>query len=392
MRACAVAFVLILCAPLAFAQDFGLLIPQKLVVSTVDNVKYTASAVPWFASPLGEKADLYLSGGFTVEYEGEKWKPLPEVFRFQAIYNPSASLRLEAGRLYFQENLGWLMFGLFDGIAAAMNIKGGWLNAGAFYTGLLYKKDAGILITVQDRINYLDRDKYFASRRFVGGINWEKTSIFDSDINLYASGFFQFDLNDSDFKINSQYLAAKFAVPFGSDFNAEWGAVFELAQVTGNNTYSAFVVSAELQWLQRFWLPGLMVFGGRYASGLWNNTFGAFSPITGEAQGKVLRPMLSGIALVQAAYTLRPVRLFSAELSLAYLFRTDTVTFGSSGLDPESKSPLLGGEFFLNLFWTPFTDLLFTLGGGLFLPSMGKAFANDADVKYRVELTAVISL
>ena len=67
------------------------------------------------------------------------------------------------------------------------------------------------------------------------------------------------------------------------------------------------------------------------------------------------------------------------------------ISFSASGLDTNSESPLLGGEVFLGLSWAPFSDLVFTLGGGLFFPQMGKAFLDDADIKYRVGLTADIS-
>jgi hypothetical protein len=43
-------------------------------------------------------------------------------------------------------------------------------------------------------------------------------------------------------------------------------------------------------------------------------------------------------------------------------------------------------------YWAFFSDVLFSLGGGVFLPQTGKVFSGNAHIKYRVELTAGISL
>ncbi|MCL2127196.1 MAG: hypothetical protein FWH38_02980 [Treponema sp.] len=375
-----------------FAQDFGLLISQTAVFTDMDYAGYTAMAIPWFAAPLGESADMYLSAGMGAEYEYERWKPLPEVYRFELVYNPSAGLSFSLGRLSFRESLGWVMSGLFDGISAAANTGGGQLNAGVFYTGLLYKKSALISMSRQDLSDYYDDDVYFASRRLAAGVNWEKTSVFDSQGSLWLSGVCQFDLNDSDAGIHSQYLAAKFAAPLSGILNGECGACVEVAEETGIQPRAAFAFSAAAQWQNLGSLQDMLVLGGRFSSGDWNDAVTVFSPVTGEAQGRVLRPVLTGIAIAEAAYTARLHRTLYGEIFTAYLFRTDTVTYGAAGMDLSSGSPLLGGEFYLGLAWAPFTDLVFNLGGGVFLPQRGKAFEDDAKIKYRVELAAGFSL
>jgi hypothetical protein len=131
---------------------------------------------------------------------------------------------------------------------------------------------------------------------------------------------------------------------------------------------------------------------GRFASGAWNGGLGVFIPITAKAQGKVLRPMLSGIALAEAAYSARLHRSFSATVSAAYFFRTDQTTYAAPGMDARSASPLLGGELYGELSWAPFSDVLFSLGGGVFLPQTGNVFSGGAAPKYSVEAAALISL
>ncbi|MDR1319671.1 MAG: hypothetical protein LBJ90_08595, partial [Treponema sp.] len=299
--------------------------------------------------------------------------------------------RLDAGRLPFRDSLSYVAAGLFDGLSAGLNIAGGRLSGGLFYTGLLYKKTAYIYMSPEDYVNFTDKDVYFASRRFLAGINWEKTSIFDSQSSLALSGVCQFDLNDSDMKVHSQYLEAAFTMPLGAAFNTVSGAALELAEPSETDPYAAFALSAEIQWLLPTALSDMLTLTGRFSSGDWNEHTGVFIPVTAEAQGKVLRPMLSGIALIEAAWTARLYRALSTELSGAYYFRTDDTTYAAPGMDLDSSSPLLGAEIYGGLSWAPFSDVLLSFGAGLFLPKTGKFFQDDAKPKYRVELAAAIS-
>ena len=380
-------FIFLLTVPV-FSQDFGLVLNQKAVFASLGD-GYTVSAIPWFASPLGKNAGLYLSCGFSVSYEDNEWNSLFEIYRFEAGYTPVDNLTFTLGRQNFHDSFGFIMTGLFDGVSIEWGIRGGRLNLGLFYTGLLYKKNVSILLSEKDLINYFDNDIYFASRRITGGINYEKTSIFDTHANFWLSGIFQFDVNDTNDRIHSQYIASKIAVPLTSSLNLQGGGAFSLLQE--EEIRFAFALSADLQLLFPIGsIPSLFELGGRYSCGR-RDKLAAFTPITGEALGRVLRPNLSGIAIVQSAYTIRPHHTFFTELYAAYLFRTDTVSFVPNDINTESGSPLLGTELCLGFSWMPFSDIILNLNGGVFLPQKG-AFTNDAKLQYRIELTAGISL
>ena len=382
----------------AFTQDFGLVIRQAPVLTGGGNASgessgafsYTGTAIPWFAAPLGQKADLYLSGGISAELENETWKPVPEVYRFEFSYNPNPDIRIEAGRVPFKESLSYVFSGLFDGAAARFNFAGGRLNAGVFYTGLLYKKAAYIMMGAEDRAGYYDRDVYFASRRLVFGINWEKTNVFDTRNTLYLSGLGQFDLNGSDTKVHTQYLEGRLDIPLGNSFNIQAGGVFELIE-QDRKLNAAFALSADFYWLPPGAWQDMLTAGGRFSSGNWNKFTGAFLSITSQAQGKVLRPEFSGIAFVQSDYTTRLHETLSASLSAAYFFRTDETAYSDPGMEPSTRSPFLGGEIYGGLMWTPWSDLSVSLGGGVFFPQWGRYFKEDAAVKYRITLEAVFS-
>ena len=394
-------FILALAAPCVTAQDFGFILNQQFIMADDDYYFYSPVGIPWFSAPLGEKAETFLSAGIGAEYDDNEWKALVEIYRFELSLRPTPNFGLVFGRQNFNDGLGLAMTGLFDGISIDANIGGGQLSAGILYTGLLYKKTALITFTPRskDIDNYNETDgyyKYFASRRIVAGINWEKTSIFDSQANFWLSGINQVDLNDfNDARTHSQYLVAKLFTPLGGIFNLDFGGILELLEEkeTKDDTDLRLAVAASLDLYMLFngKLPGLLSLGGRFSTGRWNDKMAAYAPISGVSQGRVLRPNLSGIALVQADYAARLHKTLFMDFFAAYLFRTDTESFKPTDIDSNSDSPLLGGELFLELSWAPLSDLFFTAGGGVFFPQLGKAFSDNAQIKYRLELTAGIS-
>ncbi|MDR2110831.1 MAG: hypothetical protein LBP32_05935 [Spirochaetaceae bacterium] len=397
-----VVFALFFSALSLCAQDYGLMIRQSPVLTGGETAtgkntgaaahvfSYTGTAVPWFAAPLGEQGDVYLSGGISAEYSDEAWKPVPEVYRFECIYNPNPDVCIEVGRVPFRENLSYVFAGLFDGAAARFNLGGGWLSAGIFYTGLLYKKTAYIVMGTADRENYYDKDIYFASRRLAFGIHWEKTNMFDTRNTLYLGGLGQFDLNGGDTKVHTQYLEGRLDIPLGNSFNLQTGGVVEVIE-KNKHVSAAFALSADLQWLPPGAWRDMFTLGGRFSSGAWNERTGAFLPITSQAQGKVLRPELSGIALIQSSYTARFHEAFSANLSAAYFLRTDETTYSHPGMEASTRSPLLGGEIYGGFIWAPWSDLSVSAGGGVFFPQWGRYFEKDAGLSYRITLEAVFS-
>ncbi|AEF85711.1 hypothetical protein TREPR_2297 [Treponema primitia ZAS-2] len=385
-----------LCAVMASAQDFGVVLNQLPVLSNGDesygSFEYTGTVMPWLAAPLGEKGDLYLSGGISAELVNEEWKPVPEVYRFEFSYEPAPGLHLDLGRLSWQEPLQLAATGLFDGLALSADLGKTRLSVGAFYTGLLNKRNAYIVMNREDLADYHDRDVYFASRRLVYGVSWEIPALFDTGSDLAFSVFGQYDMNDSDSAaIHTQYAEAKLGVPFLDDWNADLGSILGMQETEDADPAISFAAAAHLVWLLPSTMEDRIRFGGAFSSGAWNDTVTAFVPINTVAQGKVLRPRLSGLALAELEYAARLHNTLSAEISAAYLFRTDSFTYTDSDLDPDSLSPLLGGEVYGGLTWVPFTDLSFTLGGGAFFPQLGKAFRSDADLKYRVSLGMILS-
>jgi hypothetical protein len=391
-----IVLIFIFLVPALFAQDFGLVLRQKILLSPAGNSssggnEYTGTVIPWLSAPLSRQWDLYISGGISSPRPGESLRHMPELYRAGVIYSPDPDVQIEAGRVPFTGILPYTMTGLFDGLSARFNLGGGQLRAGVFYTGLLHKNSAYILISPEDRSDYNNDDLYFASRRLAAALVWEQTGFLESSSALSLSGLCQFDLNGNAASLHSQYLEAKFDMPLGKTFTAGFGASLCLAEETGESPRAAFAASAELRQMIPSAMPGMLSLGGYFSSGAWNKGLGTFVPLTSQAMGKILRPGFPGIALVEGAFALRLDRHLLADFSGAYYFRTDATTYTDAGMDGGSASPLLGTELYGGLNISPFSDVAISFGGGAFFPGAGKVFKSGADIKYRVLIEAAIS-
>jgi hypothetical protein len=386
---------------MGFSQDYGLTLRALPVLGSGDkpygNFEFTGTAVPWFAAPLGEQGDLYLSGGISAGYSDETWKPVPELYRFEIEYRFGSGLRLEFGRLSYREPLNLIMNGLFDGFALGLDLGKTRLSAGVFYTGLLYKKTANIVMSSGDYQAYNDQDRYFASRRLVFALGWEIPALFHTGGKLDLGITGQLDLNKpddqitGDAKIHSQYALAECTLPFLNYFNAELGALLGMIEEDDRSLGLCFAVSGGLAWLPPGGVNDRLSLNMVLPSGAWSDRLRVFLPINTIAHGKVLRPKVSGLALAEGEYTARFHNSLSAEVSAAYFFRTDSHSYSDPELDGASLSPLLGGEIAGGLTWAPVSDISFTLGGGVFFPQWGKAFAADTSARWRVSLETVLS-
>ncbi|MHC6202702.1 hypothetical protein ACYULU_05855 [Breznakiellaceae bacterium SP9] len=89
----AIIIIIMLLSASLYAHDYGFILRQAPVLTDGGGSKdstfaYTGTAIPWFAAPVGEKADIYLSGGISAELENEEWKPVLDVYRFEFTYTP----------------------------------------------------------------------------------------------------------------------------------------------------------------------------------------------------------------------------------------------------------------------------------------------------------------
>ena len=382
----------------AAAKDMGLILDQSgsyEKIADADELQYTGTLIPWFSTPLGSTADLYLSAGVSAQYEYEKWKIIPELLRTELSLRMGETGTIQIGRMNYADPLGFIAAGLFDGARYSMDFGGGsMLGIGVWYTGFLYKKKAHITMTADDLAIYdseLDYgnfyDTYFAPRRLVAAVDWEHPCLAEL-IRLRLALIGQFDFSGNDELYHSQYLIAKAAIPV-QQFVFELGASAELAEAADEYLVS-FAGELGISWALPTPIQDRLMLLGRFSGGTINDTIAAFVPINTESQGYVLRAKLSGLSMLRLEYTARLHQTFSIDLSSSYFILSDKGTYqglGSAGYD----GYFLGNEFYGLAIWSPVSDLQIRAGGGAFLSSMGNAVKNG-DVRWRVDLNVVLAL
>jgi hypothetical protein len=386
---------------ICYSADFGLLVNQNAAVSNQDSeeagFEYQANLLPRLFLQLGDSSSLFISAGITLEVKDE-FSIIPELLRTEYTYR-SGNWGIRAGRMQYADPLGFIAAGLFDGVSFSFNSRSGSLSAGAWYTGLLYKKNAVITMSAAEQASHdapVDygnfSNTYFAPKRLLISLDWEHPSVAEL-LLLKAALSAQTDLTDGDEKYHSQYLTLKASMPVKS-FTFELGGSFSAAEfepaMADKNFNIAFAWDLGVFWTPPTSFTSRLSLTGRFAGGNTDGIVGAFVPLTGKYCGNILRAKLSGISVLGLDYTARLTRTFGASLAASHFVRNDQGTYTAYPASATHTNYFLGTELFARLVWSPFSDLQLTLGGGAFLPSLGDVNP-DEKAQWRVELTAVFS-
>jgi hypothetical protein len=389
-----------------YALDFGLLLDQNGGISSPfggeqvadnqgpsgDSFEYSAAIIPRLSSSVGENGHLFISAGVKAKIENEKTIIIPELLRTDFSYNFSNG-EFRIGRMGYQDPLGFIAAGLFDGVNVSFDAGSGSIGVGVWYTGFLYKERANILTTYKDGdINYYDldysnfQDTYFAPRRVVAAIEYENQGIKER-AQLRASLIGQFDLTGGETKVNSQYAAAKISIPVNS-FVYDIGLAAEMVEKQ-NETKPAM---AGLLGASYMFSQSRLSLSGVYSSGVADNgSYTAFVPLTIVYQGNALNAYLSGLSYISLDYLGRLHKTFSLGLNASSFIRTDLGTYVYPYSDNNGGGYIVGTEFFGCLYWNPVSDINLNLGFGVFLPQLGNMDTKAASLM-RAELNLVITL
>ena len=389
------ALLLLLFVPFyAPAYDIGVLLDQTAGVSGIgdedSDFDYSASLVSWFSTPLGDSGDMFVSAGLTAGYEYEEGFFAAELLRTEFSWRFNNALRLKTGRLSYADPLNFVVDGLLDGAQVFYNTAMGTLNAGFWYSGLLYKKTTKITMTGDDFASYYDNKKYFASQRMLMTAGWEHPALMEL-IRLRASLTGQFDFNGGDTRYHSEYLTVKAGMPL-ERLVFELGGALQLAQDAGE---SGVALAGEIgaSWEPPTPFKSQLSFNGKFTSGrAEDDSIAAFVPVTTLEQGDVLKARLSGLSALNLDYTARFRRELSSSLAMTYFVRSDLATYaGYPAIVATEDGYCLGGELFGRVMWSPVSDLRLNAGGGIFLPALGNV-APKADPQWRIELNLVLAL
>ena len=384
------------------AHDFGAILDQNLAITDSggeSNVEYDIALIPRFSMLIGESADLFLSASLKAISADGEWTFVPELLRNEF----SVSLGytdLSLGRMLFADPMNLVAAGLFDGVRVSRHTAFGTIGAGLWYTGLLYRNRANIVMTEADSLALARpfawddfADTYFASRRLMMALYWEHPSLAELVwLDLALMG--QVDLNGRSGFLHSQYLIAKASMPFRSFIFELGGAMATMQSGDGDETdfYLALAGDLAVHWVPPAPFFSLLSFTGRFTSGrAEDGPMSVFTPVTALTHGNVLEAEIPGLSVLGLSYTARLHRTLSAGLSLAHFVRSDRGTYSGFPLDGPSDNYFLGTELFGRVIWSPVSDIGFSLGAGVFLPSLGDV-APNADPLWRVQFSLTLAL
>ena len=395
------------------AAEFSLLTSQYFAAEKQGEndtgFEYQANILPGFAHIFNESCDVYLSAGITLGWK-EEFKWTPELLRTEFSWqNSSMSFRL--GRINYSDPLGLIASGLFDGLQFSHSSIAGTFSIGAWYTGFLYKKTSYIVMNERDLVSFnvpfnpeKFSDTYFASRRLLASLDWWHPSIAGL-FQLRAAVTAQFDLpnaekNSKTEKYNSQYYTVKAVIPV-KNIDIELGGSVETSQYTASDAK----VNAALAGIANvfFKIPtkfsSSISLTSRFATGS-KEKIKAFTPITNRFYGDIHKMRMPGSSLLGLSYTARFTPEFGMSFGASHFLRHDNTSYLGYPFKTDENNVIkkeykngrsIGTEFTTRLVWSPFTDLQFNLGGGVFLPVLGNAAAKEKPL-WVAELTLVFAL
>lgn len=367
----------------AWALDFGTLLGIAPSYGD-DGLALSVGLTPWFSMALGGESELYLSGSFSVDLSEETWTYGFAPERSELVMRPVAGTEIHFGRIYYADDAGLVVSGLYDGFSARTTFKGIDIKLGALYGGLEDKVDSKLLISGADIADYGDDTVLFAPRRIV----MAASASIPGAIAWFADALAQFDTRGSD-ALHSQYLVC------GADGSLSRALAFNAAMVgsvveeSGFDPAFSLAAEAELGWMPEGGWHDRAYLSLRWATG----DYGVFNPylsVNAVPQGKIFTPRLSGLFVARAGYTARVNETLSGDIQSTAFVRSASGGPADSGIDPSSDSVWLGAEAYASLRWAPVSDVNLSSGLGLFVP--GTAFLPDTPLRWLVSLALVVSL
>jgi len=362
--------------------------------------EYRADFLPGFSFLLGDTGNFTLSAKISVIRQDELlW--IPELQRTEFSWRWS-NAGLRVGRMNYSDPLGLIASGLFDGVQFEHNSKAGIFSIGAWYTGLLYKKTAYIIMKPEEQkafsipVDLADMNTYFASRRLLVSLDWEHLSVAQL-LHLNAAITAQVDLpgdssdDPNEEKYNSQYVTLKAIIPVNS-FTFEFGGSLEIAEEEDITTGLAGDLG--VFWKMPSDFNSRLSLTGYFNSGITEGIVKNFVPLTNKPYGDILKLKFPGITILGMSYSALFVPAFGITLNASHFVRNDFVTYKGYPLNTGKKDTygvFLGTEFFAQLVWSPSSDLQINLEGGAFFPSLGNAAPGEKP-QWRTDLSVIFAL
>jgi hypothetical protein len=393
------------------AVDFGLTVNNYFgaynnvvdINEKQNEYEYRFDVLPYVLFYLGDNAEMYMSVRFSlgrekIGQEGNYFYYLPEITRTELSLR-KGNWKINAGRIYQADPLGFITTGLFDGIRFTHISTDGNISIGTYYTGLLYKKSANVAMTAEEQVHYdsphdysIDNiyDTYFAPRHVLLSFDYEHPSFLEK-LHLKAAITEQMDFSKMEEKYHSQYFTLKASLPY-KNFTFEFGVSLEMALsiLEGNVNYSnAFAFDSGIYWMVPTKFLSRLSFIWRYGG---QEDHGVFIPVTNKFYGNILKARLPGISVFSIDYATQLIHGLRTSLSLMYFTRNDLWTYAGYPVDIQNnEGKFLGPEIFTRVIWNPFSDLQVNFGGGIFMPYLGNV-NREAENRWYVEISVAFNI
>jgi len=247
-----------------------------------------------------------------------------------------------------------------------------------FYTGLLYKETAKIIMTDNDALEYAKPVEsfgdYCASKRILAFGRMD-IPLFEYH-NFIFEVLAQFDMNGNDEKLDSQYAQIVLEFFTKKNMKISGGFVFETMENEDGGFTAAYGALASVETDVPGSLNDSFKLTAKFSCGPRDETFTGFVPLSAITQGMFFPGTFSGLWQAKINYAVRLLPSLLAETNASYFGRT----YGETG----SNGNLYGGEIWASLAWQSLEDIRAVLGGGVFLPGTGNAYPAGTDTMWKI--------
>ncbi len=437
MRKVCITALLLMVITSAYAFDFGATVDESFLYTTGGSVGITNYLKTTLWTYVGRQSRTILNAriSFTNQaYAIAEETPDPVSFPFMFDIDELAfgfnypSGRVILGRYLMTEPTGAIFTHKVDGISLRYSVP---LVNFAFdfgFTGLLWKNVSAVSPSLIDAYFAQEEEVFLGSPRVIGALTVTPAPIFRQSLRVGA--IVQEDtrtrtgvISEGELAkqpglgglLDTQYLFLHISGPilpilyYSTYFSYGVGrSLSYINDVYGYSNISSFLAGAKVQlFLQEiaFSLVEMRLLfgsGDSDATSFWeSNTAGylqTFVSLTGSPSGIVFSPDPGNIILGELSYSMKPAASASVELLKSLqiaatglvFFRSTTGFISEPGIPAESTEQYLGSEVDLSINSRPFSDLGFSVAGGIFFPSA--AFTTDDVAAPEVSLRATVSM
>ena len=433
-----VAVLILACAVSGFGFDYGLNVDNAFLYASSGTAQIadTLKATVW--TYVGQQAGTILNvrASYLGQFFGMVSEPIPPV-KFPYMFDidelsfafsyPGG--RVILGRYLLTEPTRAIFSHKVDGFSLRHSFGILTFGADVGYTGLLWKNASAVSPSLMD-INYAQSDDVVLGSPRLLAVFLLRSALFQQEFRVGA--IVQEDLRNRDGIIqegetekqpgmggllDTQYLFAQVTGPilpilYYTAYGV-YGTGRSLSYTVDQYRYaeiSSVLAGANAQLYLREIFFSLIQLGFRFATGdadatsFWeSNTEGnlqTFISLTGAPSGLVFSPNPGNIILTEASYSMKPAAGASMDLlstlqvmAKAFLFfRPTTGYISEAGIPGDAAGRYLGTEADVMVNSRPFSDLGFSVSGGVFFPSGVFVTEEGGKEPPRFSLRATVSL